>query len=121
MSKKMKLSDAMEKGFERVGKKQLRRMLFNDNIADGACALGCVYLGMDSKNNTTRNPRVPSHLYYPNIYRAIREKFSDLRKKAIDCLPAIELASLNSQIMDSNDHEKMSIPAIIKGLRKSKL
>ena len=117
MSKEMKLSDAMEKGFERVGKNQIRGVLFYSDMEAGACALGCVYLGIDPNNNTSRI----NNSTHSMVYEIIKEKFPTLREKAIDCLPVSYERDLKSQIISNNDHEKMSIPAIIKGLRKCKL
>ena len=102
----------MQIGWERIGKKQAFGRPFN-TARDAACALGCVYLGMDKRN-------IPNDDV--EIYSKIKNKFKEAAGKTISCLPQRKYNnSLLAQIFMCNDSKKMSIPDIIAGLRDCKL
>jgi len=105
MMKKKKLSTAMLAGWKKV-KKQAFGQLFRNK--DSACALGCAYIGFYGKMATTDSQGWDG----PNA------AFPRLSLGPVRCLPEIEEADLNEQIYSCNDDEKMSIPAIAKGLKE---
>lgn len=100
----MKLSEAMQKGWKKIGKKQNFEEYFSFDKTS-ACALGCVVLG-----------------YYGNKEgddHRLKDDFPVLVSDSITCLAAkTGYSSLFTQIVTNNDRLKKSVPDIIKGLKK---
>ena len=100
----------MQKGWKRIKRKQNFRSFFS---IDGkkACALGCVYLGLKDDHS-------PTGLGAANLLTLVPR----LDQRRIKCLPKPKNPegenTLFAQIFLSNDKLKMSIPKIIKALKK---